>query len=626
MFKSLLLAATASGLVVSGLAVSGAAHAADGAALVSDPTWRRLLGYHGKDSHSDVISATFFLSPQGAQDPQAELDATLAAMAMPAGDNPDRHAQCRFRGRYVWLQSRHALPADLPVISCPAFEKWRGEKPVTGASIVFASGDLSNPATFYGHMLLRLTTDGASPGDALLENTISNGAYFPPSENGFVYVVRGLSGQYRATYSNMTFFMHLHRYNEKQMRDVWEYKLALTQAQADLLAAHAFELQGVYNRYYFLRQNCAYRIIDLIDVATGLDLMPDKPWIMPVDVLDTLSSAQNGNQPLVARVERLDSRKTRLKTKYVALTSAEKARVAAYLRTPKTGTETDVAGLDAHSQGRVIETLLDYYSAESFEAKDMQPADEAARRDLLLARMRRPAGGADFGHATPPLKPHEGQKSSMTQFGLMGNSAQGTGMDARIRFAYDDFLSVTPGALPYSELSFGDIRLESDGRKLTLRALDAVRITTLNLSQTGLPGQGGFAWRLRLAADQERLSCSDCLAGVAEANVGKSAWLGRSLVGYAMIGGRLVGPNARFGAMQTGMTLGLVHNATQPWRTMAEFAAWQDLSQAGHPLVQAKIETRYAVARNLDVYGELRTEDDGRRTDRNWRTGLALYW
>ncbi|WP_443747366.1 Lnb N-terminal periplasmic domain-containing protein [Asticcacaulis solisilvae] len=621
MLKSLILAAT-----VSGLMVSGTAHATGSASLASDPTWRGLLGYHGKDTHSDVISEGFFLSPQGAHDPQAELDATLVAMAAPAGDNPDQHAQCRFRGRYVWLQSRHALPADIPAVHCEVFEKWRGPKPVTGASIIFASGDLSNPATFYGHMLLRLTTDSASPGDALLENTISNGAYFPPSENGFVYVVRGLSGQYRATYSNMTFFMHLHRYNEKQMRDVWEYKLSLTQDQADLLAAHAFELQGVYNRYYFLRQNCAYRIVDLIDVATGQDLMPDKPWIMPVDTLDGLSRARNGDRPLVASVERLDSRKTRLKTKYVALTSAEKGRVTAYLRTPKAGAEADVAGLDTRSQGRVIETLLDYYSAESFEANTIQPADEAARRDLLVARLRRPAGGADFGNPAPPLKPHEGQKSSMTQFGLMGNSALGTGMDARIRFAYDDFLSITPGALPYSELSFGDIRLESDGRKVTLRALDAVRITTLNLSQTGLPGQGGFAWRLRLAADQERLSCNDCLAGVAEANVGKSAWLGRSLVGYAMVGGRLVGPNAKYGAVQTGVTLGLVHNATQPWRTMAEFAAWQDLSQAGHPLVQARVETRYAVAQDVDVYGELRAEYDGHRTDRQWRTGLALYW
>ena len=214
----------------------------------------------------------------------------------------------------------------------------------------------------------------------------------------------------------------------------------------------------------------------------------------------------------------------------------------------------------------------------------------------------------------------------MTQLALMGNSALGTGMDARIRFAYDDFLSITPGALPYSELSFGDIRLESDGRKLTLRALDAVRITTLNLSQTGLPGQGGLAWRVRLAVDQERLSCNDCLAGVAEGNVGKSAWLGRSLVGYAMVGGRLIGPNARYGAAQVGVTAGLVYHATQPWRTAAEVATWQDLAQAGHPLASGRLETRYALARDLDVFGELRVEDDGRRTDRQWRTGLALYW
>jgi len=621
--KSLLLVAVASGLAVSG---DAAAAGQPGGDLASDPTWRGLLGYHGASGRSDVISGTFFLSPSGASDPRAELSATIAAMEAPAGDNPDSHAQCRFRGRYVWLMSRHALPADIPAVHCAAFEKWQGPRPVTGASVIFASGDLGNPATFYGHMLLRLTTDSQTAGDALLENTINNGAYFPPHENGAVYVVRGLTGQYRATYSSMSFFMHLHRYNEKQMRDVWEYKLSLTPQQAELLAAHAFELQGVYNRYYFLRQNCAYRFADLIGVATGQDLIPAKPWIMPVDVLDTLQNSENGGWPLLADVVRLDSRKTRLKAKYLALAPGEKAKVTAYLRDPKLGAEKDVAGLDAGSQARVIETLLDYYSIESSASDTLQPGEESARRDLLLARLHRPAGSADFGRETPPLKPHEGQRSSMTQLALMGNSALGTGMDARIRFAYDDFLSITPGALPYSELSFGDIRLESDGRKLTLRALDAVRITTLNLSQTGLPGQGGLAWRVRLAVDQERLSCNDCLAGVAEGNVGKSAWLGRSLVGYAMVGGRLIGPNARYGAAQVGVTAGLVYHATQPWRTAAEVATWQDLAQAGHPLASGRLETRYALARDLDVFGELRVEDDGRRTDRQWRTGLALYW
>lgn len=615
------MAAAASGVVA-----SAAAAGQPGGGIASDPTWRGLLGYHGTSGRSDVISDNFFLSQDGAHDPAAELAATMSAMAAPVGDRPDSHAQCRFRGRYVWLQARHALPADIPAIRCPAFEKWQGPQPVTGASIIFASGDLGNPATFYGHMLLRLTTDSQTPGDALLENTINNGAYFPPHENGAVYVVRGLTGQYRATYSSMSFFMHLHRYNEKQMRDVWEYKLFLTPEQAQLLAAHAFELQGVYNRYYFLRQNCAYRFAEMVGVATGQDLIPNKPWVMPVDVLDTLQNAQNQGRPLLAKVARLDSRKTRLKAKYVALDAREKARVATYLHDPKSGVEKDVAGLDTRGQGRVIETLLDYYSAESAGSDTLQPGEEAARRDLLLARMRRPAGQADFGDAAAPLKPHEGQRSSMTQVGLMGNSAYGTGMDTRIRFAYNDFLSITPGALPYSELSFGDFRIETDGRRVTLRSLDAVRITTLNLSQTGLPGQGGFAWRVRLAAEQERLSCADCLAGVAEGQIGKSTWIGRSLIGYALIGGRLVGPNARYGAAQVGITAGLVYRAGKPWRAAAEVATWHDLSDAGRPLVQGKFETRYAVAKDVDVYGELRAEDDGRRTDRQWRTGLAIYW
>ena len=604
--------------------------------LAHNRTWLTLLGYHSPDggaARSDVISPEFFLSPNGARDPLAELIATEAAMAAPETGNPDLHAQCRFRGRYLWLKTQNALPADLPVMPCPAFETWAGGEKPTGASIIFASGDLGNPATFYGHMLLRMTTDNQKPGDALLESTINNGALFPPDENGIVYVMRGLSGGYRATYSHTAFYLHLHRYSEKQMRDIWEYKLDLTPAQTDLLVAHAFELQGVFNKYYFMRQNCAYRIADLVNVAIGQDVVEEsKPWVMPVDVLDRMMETRNGGVPLVKSAERIDSRRTRLRNKYAALTPAERASLTAYLRVPKAGIEDRVATLDANGQARVIETLLDYYSVASIDAKgkdkpsEAAPEEQALKRDLLVARMSRPAGRADFGTPVVPLKPHEGQKSTLLQISLGDNSTLGGRAQIRFRFAYNDFLSITPGALPYSELSFGDIRVEGDNHKYTLRTFDVMRITTLNLSQSGLPNEGGLAWRVRLGAEQEQLACDDCLTGFVEGGVGKSVWLGKSTVGYALAVARLAGSDTRYGALKAGITSGLIFNSGKPWRTAAEVTAWQNLSKGGRPLAQAKLETRYALNQNADIGLEIHAEDDGVRTTTDVRSTLSIYW
>ncbi len=72
--------------------------------LAADPFWLKLLHYH--DPHflpgaarSEILTPEFFLSPQGAQDPKAELAATIAAFRAPAAGNPDQDARCRFPAR-----------------------------------------------------------------------------------------------------------------------------------------------------------------------------------------------------------------------------------------------------------------------------------------------------------------------------------------------------------------------------------------------------------------------------------------------------------------------------------------------------------------------------------------------
>jgi hypothetical protein len=619
-FKSFLMTAA----FLPGLALAPAAFAIERPG--DAPGWRALVGFRGDARQSDVITPEFFLAPDGRVNPHAELEATRVAMALPVGARADAHAQCRFPARYLWLK-RQGLVDGVADVTCPAFNDWRGDQRPTGASVIFASGDLSNPATFYGHMMLRLTTGSEGHDGTLLENIINNGAAFPPNENPLVYVSRGLTGQYKATYSRTSFYEHVHRYGEAAMRDIWEYKLNLTQDQTDLLTAHAFELQGVYNRYYFLRQNCAYRIADLVNAATGRDVIPpDKIWTMPGDVLDEMSEAQNDGVPLIRSVERMDSRKSRLRDKYLNLPGDERARVVAFLGAPKNGLAPAIDGLDPKGQVRVTETLLDYYSIATLEPEKASSEDKTIRQTLLVARMRQPAGKGDFQKPPTPLQPHEGQKSTLTMVTAGDNSVLGGNLQLRLRFAYNDFLSVTPGALPYSELSFGDLRFETDGNKVTIRQADIIRITTLNVSQTGLPGDGGPAWRLRLALEQERLDCDDCLTAVAEGNVGKSFWLNRSTLGYVLAGGRISGPEAEMGDLQGGVTGGLLFNAGRPWRLGAEAGAWQSLTGAARSHLTARIETRIAISRNLDLAASVASDSFAGKTTTEVRSGLAIYW
>lgn len=593
--------------------------------LANNQVWRGLLGFHGDSARSDVVSPEYFFSPVGATDPLAELVATRRAMAATVGDDPNKHPQCRFPARYLWLKWHEALDAGTTDIQCPNFAKWVGAEKPTGASVIFASGDLSNPATFYGHMMLRLTTSTQTSKGTLLENTINNGAIFPEDENGFVYVFRGLTGAYKATYSRTDFYQHLHRYGEIQARDIWEYKLDLTQEQTELLTAHAYEMVGEFNRYYFLRQNCAYRIADLVGVATGSDLLPKgKGWVMPVDVLDRMTLTRNGQQELMQSAEILESRKSRLRDKYLSLTNSERRRVEQFLATPNQSVDDTVNGLDDSGQARVIETLLDYYSVP-ISGEEAPQGEKIAQQNLLVARMKRPAGRAEFATPPTPLLPHEGQRSTLTGVTLGDNSTLGQTLQLRVRFAYNDFLSITPGALPYSELSFGDLRLDSDGNHISLQSIDIVRITTLNLSQTGLPHDGGMAWRLRVGAEQNRMDCNKCLVGIAEANVGKSVRLNKWAVGYAMVGARAYGANSAYGNLQAGTTAGVIFNTGKAWRTAGEFGLWK--GDGVKPAVfSGRLETRIALSRNLDLNAVVRHESDRNRTTNELRSGLIVYW
>src|SRR5882672_9082655 len=78
--------------------------------LAQDPYWRRLLHY----SHnllgiyeSEIDDPSFFASPRGRRDAQAELDATLDAFFAPTPAGADaQQGQCRYPARLVWLKEK----------------------------------------------------------------------------------------------------------------------------------------------------------------------------------------------------------------------------------------------------------------------------------------------------------------------------------------------------------------------------------------------------------------------------------------------------------------------------------------------------------------------------------------
>src|SRR3989344_2742899 len=144
----------------------------------SEKYWHELIHYEkslwsSSGYESSIQNPEFFLSENGKYDPKAELIATLKKN-------------------------------EEDLSKCFGYQKWAIESKVNSISLVFATGYLGNPASYFGHPLLKLNK-GLVNGK-LLDITLNFGAITPAEENPVVYVLKGLFGGYQASFSQLQFF------------------------------------------------------------------------------------------------------------------------------------------------------------------------------------------------------------------------------------------------------------------------------------------------------------------------------------------------------------------------------------------------------------------------------------
>jgi len=131
--------------------------------LADERLWHLLLHYRpalfgGFESEADGTG--FFFHPDGKVDPRGSLKQRLPPSGGVPGDHEKdphwQHPQCRFPARYQWLKTRSTFdPKRLREYPCPRFEAWRQALGPGSVSLIFASHYLSNPASTFGHTLLR---------------------------------------------------------------------------------------------------------------------------------------------------------------------------------------------------------------------------------------------------------------------------------------------------------------------------------------------------------------------------------------------------------------------------------------------------------------------------------------
>jgi hypothetical protein len=424
------------------------------------PEWLRLGHWIGpRGRRVSDARAGFFLSPSGRTDPEAELSALISGLYAP-DPGGGKAARCLFPARAAWAESRLGIaPSSLPPADCSKFEAWRALLDADGVTLVFASSYLDNPSSMFGHTFLRLGRRGTG-GDALRDNTLNFAAY-TGDDGGLLFAVKGLLGLYPGRYTVMPYYMKVAEYNDMENRDLWEYRLNLSTAEVDRLAAHAWEMGPADFPYFFFSKNCSYQLLPVLEAAAPrLTLRTISRRIVgPVDTLRAVTETPG----LVASEAFRPSHATTTLERRALLTPAERRAAWDYAHGRAAAADAETAGWPSARRALVLDAAEDFVLYDKGFSPEIEAPVKAVEREILLRRARVPDPPAVLpkpSWAAPPEEEH-----ARRRWMAGGGVRRGAGFaELAWRPGYHDLYDRPAGFTPGAAIHGLSWRLRYDGK------------------------------------------------------------------------------------------------------------------------------------------------------------------
>ncbi len=513
------------------------------AQLAQHPVWLKLL--HFNAGQSEVLSNDFFLSPEGRHNPEAELRATIDAYSKPwPADNGDAHARCRFPARYLWLSSQIPLPDYTPQPSqCINLSKWSLPEQVKSISVFLVSGYLGNPASVFGHSLLKFNTDSRDDQGGLFDLTVNYGALVPKDESALRYIVNGIAGGYQAGFSDRYFYTQDLVYSRKEFRDIWDYELHLSDEQKKFLILHLWEILGKKFIYYFFDENCSFRLAELLELILEEPLLENSRfWYAPVETFHRLEEIDrfrkaSGKSGLIQSVRFIPSAQRILYHRFGLLEAEEKKAVQDVIQEGTGGTnslEESLMQVNEKRQPEVLDTLLAY---ANYRLVAEAPAlDQEIRQDkkrLLLARLRLPPR-TDPLDAVPERKsPAKGNPPLLTGLGIGYTPARNT----YLRLHWSPFTqeSVGRNSLGGDELTVLDTIVGIGEDEFFVDRFDLIRIRKLKTDHLFTDGKNAWSWQLRTGMESVEEGTASKQDFFFSFGAGQARKIGDSITAYALL-------------------------------------------------------------------------------------------
>lgn len=239
--------------------------------------WDKLLHFDG--TRSRVISDEFFVSTNGQQDSLGEKKETIRLLKSPKGND----VACNFPARYTWLREQISDVPNFDLRKCEELQQFLRNFQNETLSVVFVSEFVDAPASAFGHILLVFNNHD-------IPLPLAEAIHFSAQterDGFFRYAYSGMNGKYDGFFIRDPLFRKLNEYTVQEQRAMYFYQLDFSSEEISRIVLHLYELRKARFHYYFIKENCAFQISELLGIG-----LPDETrtlehenFVLPIDVV-----------------------------------------------------------------------------------------------------------------------------------------------------------------------------------------------------------------------------------------------------------------------------------------------------------------------------------------------------
>lgn len=595
--------------------------------LSQHPLWLRLLHYD-KPRRSKVNKPDFFVTQNIKSDSKTELAAFWESLKKsPVNDD---HVLCRFPARTVFVYQQ-LQPNSTPDFSaCTKFNDFVSRTAIHSVSVVFSSYYLHNPSSAFGHTLLKINRKGND--DDLLNYGINFAATVDTS-NAILYAIKGFSGLFHGEFTAIPYYYKVREYNDFESRDLWSYRLNLSDEEQNLLLKHIWELGNVWAPYYYLDENCSYWILRILEASSlRLNLKKHLPitHTIPIDTVRALFKQENFVQDVHLR----PSLRKKVSQRFRLLSSPEIELVKASVNL-LSEKNLNPESLNILNRTQLVDAALDYFDYKNAKlAGSDEKTFESQKRPLLVRRsqLKDPPTPLNFENEIPPHKFHP---SGMVSLGGGVQANDNPFVSLRWKPALHDLIDPHQGFDFSSEINFLDTELRllqkddsptSSGKwTARLHKLDVVRVSVLTpMDQIDMKAAWRFNTGLQPFAQKQSHRDSSLFFALAPGLSVFTPWTQQKSLTYFLLHSEvnhLTSLEHNFAA-RMGPTVGVLTSLTPHFKVALDFKYLFDyqFSSQWQEMALARLQAQYYFANaNMALMTDLEVWDEYAEASLNFK-------